>query len=112
MIVLLEDLNKFEIWDAKVEFEDEPGKSKTRPVLIDSDGDMYILAYKITGTPPRPNFTGEYSIKFWKEAGLKKPSTVRLNRIVNIPKENLIRYRGHLQLIDVRQVIKILNNIK
>lgn len=60
---------KWEIYLAKVRYEDIPG-SKVRPVLMLQSGDMVpIDCLKMTGQPPR---IGEYSLKEWRKARLKK----------------------------------------
>ena len=62
-------MQKWEIWLAKVRFEDKPNESKLRPVLVIDKEDIYILSFKMTSHEPRQNYFGEYSIKFFKKLG-------------------------------------------
>ena len=61
---------KWEVWWAKVKFEDEPDIVKTRPVVIFDNRQAYIVSFKVTGQMPRENFKGEYVLQKWQEAGL------------------------------------------
>lgn len=36
--------NRWEIWWAKVKFEDDPSQVKQRPVLVISPSEMYIIS--------------------------------------------------------------------
>lgn len=68
---------RWEVWLAKVKFEDDPTTVKQRPVLVISNTQCYILPLKMTSHPPRETFPGEYALLRWQEAGLQKESTVR-----------------------------------
>lgn len=104
-------MNKWEIWLAKVVFEDDPGNFKYRPVVILETGIATLLSAKITGHDPRPNFFGEYQIIDWGKAGLKKQSTIRLSQIFRISPDYLVHKIGKLQPKDIYFVEKILEQI-
>lgn len=86
-------MNRYEIWSAKVKFEDS-SEVKERPVLIWND-QTFLIVYKMTGTD-RGDDLEEYRIKYWKEAGLTKPTSIRLRKVLKLEKRDLIRKIGEL----------------
>ena len=100
--------NKWEIWLANVKFDDDPSSVKRRPVLVLDRKIAYILSVKITSHAPRPNFNGEYALKFWKAAGLDKPSTVRLSKKLKLQDTDLVRKIGRLHAVDIIFIQKLL----
>lgn len=44
---------KWEVWWAKVKFEDEPDIIKIRPVIVFDNKKAYIISFKVTGQMPR-----------------------------------------------------------
>lgn len=95
--------NKWEIWLADVKFEDSD-EVKQRPVVIVEENVAFILALKVTSHKPREKFRGEYSIKFWSEAGLHKESTVRISQKLHLEKKDLSRRLGRLHPSDIIQI--------
>ena len=100
--------NKWEIWLANVKFDDDPNSVKRRPVLVLDHNVAYILSVKITSHAPRPNFKGEYALKFWKIAGLAKPSTARLSKKLRLRDTDLVRKIGRLHPVDIIYIQKLL----
>lgn len=100
----------WEIWFANVKFEDDPEQVKARPVLIISNKVAYILSLKVTSKQPRSNYWGEYSLIKWKEAGLSKPSTVRISKKLRLVEKDLLRRTGRISSIDILNIMKIMNN--
>ena len=100
------DFIRWDIWIAKVEFEEGTG-SKIRPVLIIDGTRCYVLSLKITSHVPRSQFPGEYQIIEWKEAGLMKPSTIRINKQLNLPADSFAKRIGRLTELDRLNVLKI-----
>lgn len=95
-------MTKWDIYFANVPFEDLP-ESKLRPVIILDDSVAVVDCLKLTGRAPRP---GEYVIQKWAEAGLHKPTTVRLSKRLSLDKAEL-RFRiGSLQPIDIFEIEK------
>ena len=93
------DFVRWDIWLARVEFEDKVG-SKIRPVLIIDGTRCYVLSLKITSHLPREGYEGEYRIVNWKEAGLLKPSTVRISKQINLPADSFVKRIGRLTALD------------
>ena len=103
---------QWEIWLANCAFEDDPSTIKPRPMLILENKVAYILSAKITGACPRSGYWGEYSIVYWAEAGLKKPSTIRLSKQINLLATDLKHKLGDLQAVDILGIQKMLMKFK
>jgi len=86
-------MKRYEIWWAKVKFE-ESDDIKERPVMIWND-QVFLVAYKMTGTD-RGDGPDEYRVKYWAEAGLDKPTTIRLQKVLKLTKEDLLYKIGEL----------------
>ena len=77
-------MSRFDIYTARVHYIDEPN-SKPRPIIqIKSDKNAPNSFAMISGTHKK-KYPGDVDIEFWKEAGLKKPSRVRLGERVDLP---------------------------
>ncbi len=80
---------------------------KARPVLILMDLGLDCLVCRITSIPHRGFL--DLQIKGWQEAGLDKPSTIRLSRLVTVEKTILKVRIGQLSNEDVGRVRKSWN---
>ena len=86
-------MERYEIWQAKVRFE-ESEEIKQRPVLI-WNKQIFLIAYKMTGTD-RGDSQDEYRIRYWKEAGLSKPTSIRLRKVLKLTENDLLYKIGEL----------------
>ncbi len=86
-------MNRYEIWYANVRFEDSPD-IKERPVLIINDLAYLVIAYKMTGTYREGD--REVPVKYWQEAGLSKPTYIRISKTLRLEKTDLIKKIGDL----------------
>lgn len=93
-------MNKWEVWWARVKFEDSE-EVKKRPVIIYDNKVTYIVSFKVTSHEVRKNFKGEYEIIKWQKAGLAKPSVVRLSRMLKMLESDFIEKIGDLDDIDI-----------
>ena len=100
---------KWEIWLAKVKFEDDLSRIKNRPVLVVAPGQQYILSFKITSHQPRANYCDEYAIIKWSEAGLNKASTVRCSKRLNLIQTDFIHKIGRLHPVDILNIQNLLS---
>ena len=99
--------NAWELWYARVKYEDQE-EYQDRPVLvIDAQDEIAIIVLKVTSTEQR-NLWGEYDIVKWKSAGLKNPSTVRCTKVLSLQLKDFRRKIGDLQLEDVLQIRDLL----
>lgn len=103
---------RWEIWLAKVVYEDDPTAVKKRPVLILNSEDDKILAVKITSHPPREKYKGECEVQKWREAGLHRPSTIRVGKLSIMNPEMFVKKLGNLQQEDIKNVTQSLFNIR
>ncbi|MBP3223306.1 MAG: hypothetical protein J6M18_05200 [Actinomycetaceae bacterium] len=65
----------------------------------------------MTSHSPRTNYPGEYSIKRWREAGLIKPTTVRLGKTPRISTNDFQYKIGSLHVEDRKNVIRIIDKM-
>ena len=100
--------SKWEIWYAKVAYEDDPTQIKKLHFLIIDDRVCYILSFKITSRAPRLNFPGEYKLVKWSEAGLHKPSTVRTSKRLRMIETDFVYKIGRLHPVDILGIIRII----
>ena len=103
------------VWQMSFEYEDQPGVAKVRPVVIGAvdGGRAVVLAVKVTGHGPRPEFPGEVRLRGWKDAGLDKPSVARCSKTLVVPTEVFVgqmRY-GHLNEEDALAVAEALREV-
>lgn len=97
-------VRKWDVYLANVPFEDLP-VSKPRPVIILNDMTIVVLCIKMTGQPPR---SGEYVLREWKKAGLRKQTTVRVSKVLKLKPGAFIKRLGALQPIDILEIQKLL----
>jgi mRNA interferase MazF len=84
---------------------------KRRPALIVSPktyntGKDVVIAY-ITSQVNSPLRFGDYKLQKWKEAGLPKPSLIRM-KFATIDKTIIVKKLGKLENIDSEEIEKIL----
>lgn len=91
-------MKRFEIWYANVKFENS-NIVKERPVLIWNDMAYMIVGYKLTGTD-RGNDEREFPIEYWKEAGLSKPTTIRIGKLLQLQQSDFTKCIGVLDKRD------------
>ena len=98
-------MRKWEIYLAYVRFEEIPG-GKPRPVLVIDDNIAYpICCLKMTGHEPR---RGEYALIRWSNAGLDKPTTVRIQKRLNVKADDFIKKIGSLDPVDIVNIESML----
>jgi PemK-like protein. len=102
---------KWEIWRARVVYDDDIRQYKNRPVLIYDDQKIYVLSFKITSHAPRSNFPGEYRIKQWHIAGLDGESTVRLSKAIHLKDQDFIGQIGRLHRSDITGILDAMANM-
>lgn len=103
-------MQRWEVWKAWVPFEEDPDILKPRPVLIIDNNEIFILSFKMTGTAPRENFIGEYRLNDWREAGLTKPTTVRLSKLLRLNRNAFIKKYGRLSNLDKSNIENLIRN--
>jgi len=96
--------NQWDIWLAKVKFEDS-SDCKKRPVLIVDGRFVAVVAVKMTSQPPR---CGEYVLQDWKKSGLRKPTTVRISKFLQLTDSDFCFRIGKLSSLDRMNIEKML----
>lgn len=102
-------IEKWDIWLARVPFDDNPRQYKIRPVIMLDASTAIAISFKVTTHVPRSRFPGEYQIIQWREAGLLRPSTIRCSRTLELDNNLLLRFIGKLQMGDIENVKDIVN---
>jgi len=80
---------------------------KVRPVLVLMDLDSDCLVCRITSVAHRGFL--DLPVRHWQEAGLEKPSTIRLSRVVTIEKHPFKLRIGRLTPDDLDCVRSVWN---
>lgn len=82
----LEGVQPFDILIARIEFEDKPGVSKPRPVIVIdvSESRVSVTAVKVTSHAPREGCPGEVFLSGWSSEGLSKPSVARCSKVLHL----------------------------
>ena len=106
-----DEIRPYDLWFAKVAYEDDPEMCDDRPVLVIDEKRGIYAALKVTRTSPRENFWGEYSVKRWKQAGLSSPSTIRISKLLKLAQEDFRRKIGSLRAVDVAGIQNYLDLI-
>ena len=94
-------MRRYEIWRASVKFEDS-SEVKERPVLIWNNVAYSIVAYKMTSTDRTTDYgkqakkPEEFEVKYWREAGLNKPTFIRLRKVLPLQSSDMIKKIGEL----------------
>ena len=94
---------RFSAWDifwAEVVFEDDPETIKMRPVVVNSNRGAFIMSFYATSQSPKPGYDC-YIIKQWEQAGLDKPTVIRLDKCLKLFPANFGDYIGHLTDQDI-----------
>src|SRR5437868_620983 len=101
--------NQGEVLLAQFVFSDGQG-SKRLPVLVIRDfGDNDLLVVPVTSHPARGQM--DVVLTDWKSAGLKLPSTVRVEKLATIEKSCVERKLGALLPADLVRVRKVLETV-
>ena len=106
-------MTKYDIYLCTVPYTEQDGTivNKNRPVVIIDNNTAVDIGAQITHVGPRLYDPGDYPIEYWKEAGLKMPSTIRLAHTLIINSNNIIHKIGHLSKFDIENIEIMLRNI-
>ncbi|MCL2050879.1 MAG: type II toxin-antitoxin system PemK/MazF family toxin [Lachnospiraceae bacterium] len=95
----------WEVWFAKVKFEDSD-LVKNRPVLIIGQSKAIIISLKMTTHSQRDRY--DYPLRHWNKAGLKKETIVRTTKICHLIESDLVWKIGRLSEHDIIQIQNLL----
>lgn len=102
----------WEIWHARFNYSEDKGY-KYRPVIVVDICSNGSLVMMVTSATNKLSLEHDYLIHDWKEAGLKKASIARADRIAEIPAGYLgtAGYIGTLTENDIAAITLILAEI-
>jgi hypothetical protein len=98
-----------EVWYARFPLEEDASKYIERPVIIADVLLPDIAVIKVTKHNIRSNDSFDTPIIFFKEAGLKLPSTARISKLVIINESQIDNRKGKLHSIDQTVIFDKLN---
>jgi len=98
-----------EIWYAKFPLEENLSKYIERPVIISDICLPNLVVIKITSHYPRESDPYDVPIIYYKEAGLKYPSTARISKAVIINQNQVDNKKGALNTLDYKNIFNTLN---
>ena len=102
-------IDKWDLWIALVPFDDIEG-AKKRPVLVLGEKEVLVFCGKLTTHAPRASFPYEYVLQDWKGAGLAFATTLRMQNLIAVPRENFICRIGSLQPVDMIEILRIIKS--
>lgn len=105
-------MNRWDIYWADMPYEENPSESKMRPVIIAKDKSVYVLVIRVTSKHARDCDPYDYELQKWKEAGLDRPSTVRVAKIAQIRPDRIGDSIGRLALVDIAALQSVMANYK
>ena len=102
-----------EVWFVNFPFDDDPKKSKARPVVVldKNDDGLEVLTIKVTSKPPhtdKDDIIDEYEVPIfdWEEANLLTPSVARISKMKILHEDKFITKIGKLSENDWRNINK------
>lgn len=101
-----------DIWLAYVEFAEHEGVGKVRPVVIlDASGKASVITAKVTASA-NYELSEFVEITNWESCGLRRPSWVQIEPLVEVRRDKLLRDSplGQLPLSTYEQVCAMLNS--
>ena len=103
---------KWDVWHARFYYDGNNGY-KYRPVLVVSVSNNGTLVMMITSATNKLSLEHDYHLQDWQNAGLKKPSIARCDRVAEIPAGYLgsAGKIGHLSERDIEAIRLILNRM-
>lgn len=97
-------VDKWEIWLARVYFEDKPEEFKERPVVVYDDRAFVCTSFKVTSQVKNDRY--HMKIQKWKEAGLSKQSWIDTGKVLSVPEDCFIRKLGSLDQEDILTLMR------
>lgn len=90
----------FDVFLAKVKYEDDKNVYKIRPILISKESnDKFVYVYRIASSKSLKH--NKCKINYLQDAGLTKESYIITDFVYKISKTNILKKIGHLNNYDV-----------
>lgn len=100
---------RWEVWYADFPYDDDPGRSSDRPVIVLNTKPLVILSVKVTSHGIRSYDKYDTALKYWGVAGLARPSVARISKVIYISKDRFRRKVGVLHPEDAKNVLNTYN---
>lgn len=107
-------MRKYDVYWYQYKYLKSDAVPKKRPIIFLGNGKALPIGMEITKHPPRVEDDShwDYPIEYWREAGLKVPSTALVAEInyidTELPKSD---YIGHLSDFDIENIKIMLRTI-
>lgn len=99
-------MNQWEVWFAKFPYEDNPSILKDRPVIVLDVEKLEVLSVKVTSHNVRDKDEYDTPIKYWKEAGLYRPSVARVSKVMYLTLDKFHYKLGDLHIDDKNTILQ------
>lgn len=96
---------RWEVWYADFPYDDDPGRSSDRPVIVLNTKPLVILSVKVTSHSIRVYDKYDTELKYWMAAGLTRPSVARISKVIYISKDRFRRKVGMLRPEDAKNIL-------
>jgi hypothetical protein len=103
---------RFQLWYAKVYFQEDPQQYKRRPVIL-----LHFTpigswrAIYVTSKRPKSLQPDDVELQFWSQCGLTMPSYARCVRQVGVRETDFADYIGYLHPYDLANIKKTLRGV-
>lgn len=110
-------MKTYDVYIGRVPYEQDEDmpmpRYKARPVVIIDGSVSYIISVApVTSHEARKWDSGDYQIQDWREAGLDKPSAVRLDKAIDLNYLNIGRKIGRLTPRDIKNIDVLLKEAR
>lgn len=101
---MITKLNRWEVWYVDFPYEENDGRTSVRPVIILNTKEALVLSVKVTSHEKREYDDFDVTLKYWREAGLEKPSVARVSKLMKLSKKSFLSKIGVLHPQDAMMV--------
>lgn len=101
--------NVYDVYWANIQYEDDSKISEIRPAIIWKVDTQNALISLLKGTTKGLK-TNNIEIKNWQNAGLDSRTYVYVDRIIEVPLEDIKNRIRHLSLSDLNRIVYTVNH--
>lgn len=105
-------MNKGEVWFVEFPYDDDPGKTANRPVVVLDENVLGVLSVKITKHAVRSEDKYDVPIIYWQQAQLRLASTARVSKVILLSKNDFIFKIGDLHPDDLKEIERAYDDFK
>lgn len=99
----------YDVYWADIQYEDNSEISEIRPAIIWKVDAQNALISLLKGTTKGPK-ANNIEIKNWQDAGLDSCTYVYIDKIIEVPLEDIKNRIGHLSLSDLNRIVYTVNH--